>query len=168
MYFKSKKRSKYEEQHIAVDIVILTTEDEEIQKLRVLLIKRKIDPFKDCWAIPGGHLDEGESLEQAAYRELMEETSLTPEELGGVTLRQFKAYGDPGRDPRYRMVSIVFCAIVQHNEKLMSAVHAQDDAKEAAWFPLQHLPKNLAFDHKKILNDISSAPEYLFLPEDLS
>jgi 8-oxo-dGTP diphosphatase len=148
------EKPKYEEQHIAVDIVILTVGDGIERKLKVLLIKRKIDPFKDFWAIPGGHLNEGESLEAAASRELQEETSLTPEELGWVTPRQFKAYGDPGRDPRYRMVSIVYCAVVPYSEKLKSAVHAQDDAKEAAWFPLQYLPKNLAFDHKKILKDI--------------
>jgi 8-oxo-dGTP diphosphatase len=146
---------KYEEQHIAVDTAIMavgSVGDKRI--IKVLLIKRKIDPFKDCWALPGGHLNEGESLEQAAYRELQEETSLTREGPGWISLHQFKAYGDPGRDPRYRMVSIVYSAFVQDSEALMSAVKARDDAKEAGWFSFQHFPKNLAFDHKKILGDI--------------
>jgi 8-oxo-dGTP diphosphatase len=151
--------SKYEEQHITVDIAILTSKNETVQDLQILLIKRRDDPFKNCRAIPGGYLDRGETLLQAALRELNEETSLTEKDLQGnrvfgSPLRQFKAYGDPDRDPRCRIVSVVFYAIVPYSEKLLSAVEARDDAKEAAWFYLQTPPEKMAFDHGQILRDL--------------
>jgi 8-oxo-dGTP diphosphatase len=161
-------KKKYEEQHIAVDIVILASKDGGIQNLHVLLIKRKKDPFANYWAIPGGHVDEGETLDQTAYRELQEETSLSAQELNGVSLHQFKTYGDPKRDPRYRMISVVYYAIVPYSEKLLTAVKAQDDAKKTKWVSLRNInskspmsygntaytPLKLAFDHEKILSDI--------------
>jgi 8-oxo-dGTP diphosphatase len=144
---------KYEEQHITVDIAILTSEDETIQKLKVLLIKRRDEPFKDHHAIPGGYVNKGETLEQAALRELQEETSLSPEQLKGY-LHQFKAYGDPERDPRGRIVSVVFYAILPYSKELLASIEAKDDAKEADWFYLQIPPEEMAFDHCQILRDI--------------
>ena len=144
---------KYEEQHVTVDIIILTSEDESIQKLKVLLIRRKDDPFKDHRAIPGGYVNRGETLEQAALRELQEETSLSPEQLKGY-LHQFKTYGDPDRDPRGRIISVVYYAILPYSKELLASVEAGDDAKDADWFFLKLPPEEMAFDHCQILRDI--------------
>lgn len=144
---------KYEVQHVTVDIVILTSEDETIQKLKVLLIKRRNEPFKNHRAIPGGYVNSGETLEQAALRELQEETSLPPEQLKGY-FHQFRAYGDPDRDPRGRIISVVFYAILPYSKELLASVEAGDDAKDADWFSLQVTPELMAFDHCQILRDI--------------
>jgi len=144
---------KYRNPSVTVDIAILTIiKGEE----KILLIKRRNHPFKNCRAIPGGFLDltKNETLEEAAYRELVEETSLSKEDLDGVALKQFRAYGDPGRDPRTRVVSILFYAAVPYSEKLMGAVEARDDAKEAKWFSMKKLPKKMAFDHLKMLEEL--------------
>ena len=146
-------RKDHEEQHVTVDIIILTSEDESIHKLKVLLIKRRDDPFKDLRAIPGGYVNRGETLEQAALRELQEETSLSPEQLKGY-LHQFKAYGDPDRDPRGRIISVVYYAILPYSKELLASVEARDDAKDAEWFYLQFPPEEMAFDHSQILRDI--------------
>ena len=79
----------------------------------MLLIQRKNDPFAGSWALPGGFVDEGENLEQAAARELQEETSVDPT---SVPLVQVGAYGDPGRDPRGWTVSVAYCAVVPSSE----------------------------------------------------
>ena len=120
---------------VTVDI-ILFNEDMEI-----LLIKRKNKPFEGAWAFPGGFVDENEGLEDAARRELMEETCL---EAG--KLEQSGAFGQPGRDPRGHTISIVFTGRVIDSRKLQAA----DDATEARWFSLKDLPE-LAFDHQEIL-----------------
>ena len=148
------KKSEYPRPTVTVDIIILTEND------RVLLIKRKNEPFKDHWALPGGYLNvsenwgEGETLEEAAYRELQEETSLSKNELEDVLLHQFKTYSDPKRDPRSRTLSVVFFAIIPESEKLLSSVKAADDAKEAEWFSIHELPNVMAFDHLQILNEL--------------
>lgn len=108
---------------------------------QVLLIERKHDPFAGHWALPGGFVDPDETLEQAATRELEEETGVT-----GLTLIQLQAFGDPGRDPRGRTVTIAFLALLDHAPR----VTAGDDASKAQWFSVDALPK-LAFDHAKIL-----------------
>jgi 8-oxo-dGTP diphosphatase len=110
--------------------------------LSVLLIKRKGPPFQDCWALPGGFLDLDETLEQAACRELAEET--------GVQLSQMKqlhVFDALGRDPRERTLSIAHVAVVDVADHPPAA---SDDASEAAWFALDRLPA-LAFDHGHIL-----------------
>ncbi len=121
---------------VTVDIIY-------INNGKILLIKRLKEPYKEYWALPGGFVDEHEDLEQAAHRELMEETNLKAE-----TLSQFKTYGTPHRDPRGHCISVVFNTI---NNKEVKAI-AGDDAKELAWFSLDDLPE-LAFDHKVIIED---------------
>jgi 8-oxo-dGTP diphosphatase len=108
---------------------------------KVLLVKRKKDPFKGKWAIPGGFLEEDETLEKGAARELKEETGLEISRL-----EQLKAFGKVDRDPRGRTISIAFYGTVHFEEK----VKGNDDAAEAKWFNLKELP-SLAFDHDEIL-----------------
>lgn len=110
-------------------------------KHKVLLVKRKADPFKGKWALPGGFLKDEEPLETGAKRELEEETGLKVDRL-----RQIKAFGTPGRDPRGRTISIAFYGEVASEEK----VEGKDDAAKAQWFDLEELPE-LAFDHSEIL-----------------
>ncbi|NWJ52812.1 MAG: NUDIX hydrolase [Bacteroidetes bacterium] len=109
----------------------------------VLLIRRDRPPFEGCWALPGGFIEMDETLLESALRELEEETGLK-----GVTLKQFNAYGDPGRDPRHRTVTIAFIGVCEG----LPAVTGMDDAREAAWHPVEAIP-SLGFDHKLILND---------------
>ncbi|MFD2518782.1 NUDIX domain-containing protein [Salinimicrobium flavum] len=108
---------------------------------KVLLVKRKSEPFKDKWGIPGGFLEENETLEDGAKRELEEETGL---KVGKVY--QLRAFGTPGRDPRGRTISIAFWGEAASEEE----VKGNDDASDARWFNLQELPE-LAFDHQEIL-----------------
>ena len=113
---------------------------------QILLIERKNKPFRNCWALPGGYLNYGEeTLEEAAVRELEEETSLITQVYD---IELFGVYSDPKRDPRGHVISHVYeVASVTGNLK------ANDDALEARFFPKDDLPENLAFDHNKILED---------------
>ena len=129
----------YPRPSVTADVVAFTLRGDD---LAVLLIRRKEEPFKGCWALPGGFVNENESLERAAARELYEETGLS-----GVRLEQLGAFGDPGRDPRGRTISVVFLGRVDAAK--VKAV-AADDAAEVGWFPL-HRPPQLAFDHRTIL-----------------
>ena len=106
----------------------------------IVLIERKNPPYG--WALPGGFVDYGESLEQAATREAKEETGLELSDL-----HQFHAYSDPDRDPRHHTISVVFSATG------IGVLCAGDDALNARWFSLEALPSPLCFDHEKILND---------------
>ncbi len=110
----------------------------------VLLVLRAREPFAGRWALPGGFVDEGERLEDAARRELLEETAVTHD----AGLVHVGAYGDPGRDPRGWTVSVAFLARVDGDV----AEHGGDDAAEAAWFSADSLPP-LAFDHDAIVRD---------------
>ncbi|AMV71833.1 NUDIX hydrolase [Desulfuromonas carbonis] len=110
------------------------------QKGGIVLIERRNEPVG--WALPGGFVDYGESLEAAALREAREETGLELSEL-----RQFRAYSDPARDPRQHNISIVFTATGT------GQLAAGDDAAGARIFPLDALPAPLCFDHAQILND---------------
>lgn len=109
----------------------------------VVLIKRKNPP--EGWALPGGFVDYGETLEYAAAREAKEETGLDIE-----LIRQFHTYSDPQRDPRHHTITTVYVA------KAQGAAIAGDDAKEAGVFQKEALPDKIAFDHKEILNDYFS------------
>lgn len=124
---------------IAVDVIIFTFENE---KLNVLLIKRKKSPFAGTWAIPGGFVKTNESLEQAAERELREETGVR-----AGYLEQLYTFGEPKRDPRGRVVSVAYFALLPR-EKMK--ICGGSDAAEARLFSLQTLPR-LAFDHGSIL-----------------
>jgi 8-oxo-dGTP diphosphatase len=110
--------------------------------LKVLLIRRKLEPFKGQWALPGGFVQITESLEAAARRELRDETG-----LGELFLEQLYTFGEPDRDPRERVVSVAYFALVKLTDH---AVNAASDAADAAWFPVAELPA-LAFDHERII-----------------
>lgn len=124
---------KYRNPLPTVDIVIETQEG-------IVLIKRKNPPYG--WAIPGGFVDYGESLEEAALREAKEETTLDVE-----LVSQLGAYSDPARDPRHHTISVVFIA------RGVGIPQAADDAAAVGVFSRSSLPKDLAFDHGKILQD---------------
>ena len=123
---------------VAVDIVIFTI---QAGTLNVLLVKRRIPPFKDQLAIPGGFVLPDENLEEAALRELQEETGVSE-----VYLEQLYSFGDPKRDPRGRVISIAYFALVSPSHQLQAGT----DASEASWWPVHGVP-SLAFDHKDIL-----------------
>lgn len=129
---------EYPRPMMTVDMLIVTTEREP----RVLLIRRKHDPFAGRWAIPGGFVDMDESLEAAAKRELFEETGVRVAQV-----QQLYTFGDPKRDPRGRVISVVYLARVASNRV---KPHAADDAADVGWFSLKK-PPALAFDHAKIL-----------------
>ncbi len=121
---------------LAVDIIIHPAQE----PASVVLIQRRHPPLG--WALPGGFVDYGESLEQAARREAKEETGLDLAEL-----RQFRAYSDPTRDPRCHVVTVVYSALGS------GQAHAADDARDLKIFPLSALPDSMAFDHRTILED---------------
>lgn len=136
---------------VAVDPVILTVKDSE---LRVLLVQRAEHPFKERWALPGGFLrvsegrSQGEDLDAAAHRELEEETGLKREHLH---LEQLGAFGAPGRDPRMRVISIAYLALVRPD--LIPLVRPGGDARRARWFEAFGVSRStLAFDHRQILD----------------
>jgi 8-oxo-dGTP diphosphatase len=131
---------KNEKHSITTDIVIFTIRED---KLKVLLVKRKYDPYKDKWAIPGGFVRTNESLEDAAKRELEEETGLKE-----LYLEQLYTFGEPKRDPRGRVITVAYFALV-NSEGI--GLRAASDAVSAEWFPISKLPA-LAFDHKEILD----------------
>lgn len=124
-----------------VDVVIYSLQNE---KIKVLLIKRGREPYKDCWAFPGGFLNMDEDLSECARRELEEETGLNL-----LTLRQFYTFSDPYRDPRGRVISTAFIGYVTGKEA--DNLKAGDDAAELQWFDVKNLPE-MAFDHKEIFN----------------
>jgi 8-oxo-dGTP diphosphatase len=131
---------KYQKLAVTVDIVIFTIKNNELQ---VLLVKRGIEPYKGKWAIPGGFIKLDESLEAAAKRELKEETG-----VGNVYLEQLYTFGEVNRDPRDRVVTVSYMALI-NSEGIK--LNASTDASDARWFSVLDLPK-LGFDHDKILS----------------
>ena len=129
---------EYARPALAVDCAVFGLDE----SLKVLLIERGLDPFKGSWALPGGFVEMDESLDQAARRELEEETSLK-----NVFLEQLYTFSQPDRDPRDRVVSVGYFALVRLSDHRLQAA---TDAIDAKWFDVQKLPK-LAFDHAKIL-----------------
>ena len=132
---------KYPRPAVTVDCIIFGLNLEN-RELKVLLIERGEDPFKGNWALPGGFVEMGEDLDSAAYRELEEETGVKD-----VFIEQLYTYGNPNRDPRGRVISIAYYALVNLEEH---PVQAASDASNADWFLLDNMPQ-LAFDHDEIL-----------------
>ena len=130
---------KYPRPAVTADCVVITKEAEP----KVLLIQRGADPYKGCWAFPGGFMNMDETTEQCAIRELEEETGLKV-----TTVQQIGAYSKVDRDPRGRTITVEYLAIIDKPAQ----VTGQDDAAKADWFPLSALPE-LAFDHTDILRD---------------
>lgn len=133
---------------VTVDLVILTVTDKEP---KILLVQRGEHPFKGRWALPGGFVrvsddrkDQGEDVDAAALRELAEETGLTEK----LFLEQVRTFGKPGRDPRMRVISVAYFALVRPT--LVPLVRAGGDASSTKWFGIDELP-SLAFDHAEIV-----------------
>jgi len=131
----------YEYPHPAVttDIVIFTIRQDA---LKVLLIKRALDPFQGRWALPGGFVELDEGLDECARRELAEETGVS-----GVYLEQLYTFGQPDRDPRERVITVAYFALIP-SDRL--ALRAATDAEGVGWFAIDEIPP-LAFDHAEIL-----------------
>tara|TARA_R110002096_G_scaffold3025_2_gene15468 strand:- start:3887 stop:4555 length:669 start_codon:yes stop_codon:yes gene_type:complete len=132
---------EYEYPHpaVTVDVVIFTVRNDE---LKVLLIKRALEPFNGQWALPGGFVEMEESLLDAAKRELREETG-----VAAAYLEQLYTFGEPKRDPRERVISVAYYALMPSDAL---EIKAASDAEGVGWFGIDDLPR-LAFDHPKIL-----------------
>ena len=130
---------KYPRAAVTADCIVVARESEP----KVLLIERGDEPFKGCWAFPGGFMNMDETTEQCAIRELEEETGLKVSKV-----HQIGAYSKVDRDPRGRTVTVAYLAIVD----VSMIVKGQDDAANAEWWSLSALPK-LAFDHDEIMRD---------------
>lgn len=128
---------KYPHPAVTTDCVIFGFDG---MKLNVLLIERGVDPYKGRWAFPGGFLNMDESADEGARRELKEETNLS-----AAYVEQFGTFSDPNRDPRERVITIAYFALVK-----LQDVKGGDDAAKAQWFPMDQIPQ-LAFDHDRIL-----------------
>ena len=131
---------QYPHPAVTTDVVIFTIHDE---RLELLLIRRASEPFRDCWALPGGFVDIDEDLDACALRELEEETGVT-----GVYLEQLYTFGAPNRDPRERVISVAYYALVPPDRV---RIRAASDARDVAWFQLDQLPR-LGFDHEQIVD----------------
>ncbi|MBL8922267.1 MAG: NUDIX hydrolase [Myxococcaceae bacterium] len=150
-FLTSYRAKDYPRPSVTVDLVILTIVDAQ---LRVLLVKRREHPFKGQWALPGGFvrvgespIEQGEDLDDAARRELKEETGLDPSR---VYLEQLYTFGRAGRDPRLRVITVAYYALVRPD--LAPFVKAGGDATEADWFDVAQVARlGLAFDHQEIV-----------------
>jgi 8-oxo-dGTP diphosphatase len=131
---------EYPRPALTVDCIIFGLD--ETGRLKVLLIQRAKNPYKDHWALPGGFVDMDEDLEAAALRELKEETGVE-----NIFIEQLYTFGTPGRDPRGRVVSVAYFALVNLAEHKLGA---DTDAQDVRWYALDELPV-LAFDHAVIL-----------------
>ena len=128
---------------VTVDMILFVFQNGE---LTVLLIRRTHPPFQGKWALPGGFVGEKEDLYDAALRELKEETNVS-----NVYLEQLYTFGQPGRDPRARVITVAYFALLSADEAAQQMIHSGSDAGEAAWWNIYALPE-LAFDHERILD----------------
>jgi 8-oxo-dGTP diphosphatase len=131
---------EYPRPALTVDVVIFSLRED---RLHVLLIRRAEKPFAGMWALPGGFVNIDESLDEAAYRELGEETGLRD-----AYLEQLYTYGSPQRDPRGRVVTVSYFALIPADAPLLA--ETSDEISEADWFPVDEIPL-LAFDHAEII-----------------
>lgn len=128
---------------------ILTVDGIVLEKRKVLLVKRNHFPFVGSWTLPGGHVDYGETVEKAVKREMKEELGVP------VKIKKlFGVYSDPKRDPRYHTCSAVYLL-----DKAEGKIRLNEEASEFRFFSLKNLPKNIGFDHRKILNDLKKSRE---------
>ena len=127
---------------VTVDIILFTFHDND---LKVLLIRRNGEPFKGKWALPGGFVNMDEDLDTAAMRELAEETHVTD-----VYLEQLYPFGDPERDPRGRVITVAYFALLSTDQAAQLHIKSDSDADDARWWSMYGLPE-LAFDHDPIL-----------------
>ena len=132
---------EYPRPALSVDVVIFTLRE---NRLHVLLIQRGEQPFAGMWALPGGFVNMDERLEEAAFRELKEETGLSH-----AYLEQLYTYGDPKRDPRGRVVTVAYFALIPAGAPFRA--EGGDDASQARWFAIDNIPP-LAFDHTEIVS----------------
>lgn len=162
----STESKHYERPSVTADTVVFSYAG---RKLQVLLIRRKYEPFANAWALPGGFVNIDEALETAAARELHEETGLKD-----AYLEQLYTFGDPGRDPRGRVITVAHLAVVRPDS--IPLIRSGDDAGDAAWFGIDDLP-DLAFDHHLIIDyalqrlrhNIRYTPlGFLLLPKEFS
>ncbi|PDV98146.1 NUDIX hydrolase [Candidatus Chloroploca asiatica] len=130
----------YQRPSVTVDVVIFTLINQE---LHVLLVQRRHWPFEGYWAIPGGFINMDESLVESARRELAEETGVRD-----VYLEQLYTFGEVGRDPRSRVISVAYIALISADAQ---KIRASDESTDVRWFPVSGLPEQLAFDHDQIL-----------------
>lgn len=128
---------------VTVDIILFTFHED---RLKVLLIRRNHAPFAGRWALPGGFVNIDEDLEDAARRELSEETNVSD-----VYLEQLYTFGDPDRDPRGRVITVAYFALLSNDQVSQLQIRGASDAGEAAWWNIYDLP-DLAFDHARILH----------------
>lgn len=140
---------KYPRPAVTGDCIVITKE----VNAKVLLIQRADEPYKGCWAFPGGFLNMDETIEQCAIRELEEETGLKVYDV-----HQIGAYSKVDRDPRGRTITVAYLAIIDNPISVLG----QDDAAKAEWWPLSALPQ-LAFDHNDIINDAYTLYKQLIL-----
>jgi 8-oxo-dGTP diphosphatase len=129
----------FEQPGVTVDLVIFTINDD---RLHILLVNRAEEPFAGCWSIPGGFLRRGESLEEAAMRVMQEKTGVRE-----VYLEQLYTFGAPDRDPRARIITVTYLALIPLKELSQPGTR---DLANLAWFPIDQIPE-LAFDHNTIL-----------------
>jgi 8-oxo-dGTP diphosphatase len=132
--------SRYDRPSVTVDVVIFTLQSSE---LHVLLVQRKHWPFEGRWAIPGGFVNMDEGLDQAVRRELEEETGVRD-----IYLEQLFTFGHPKRDPRTRVISVAYIALVSADTQTL---RVSEESTDVRWFPVRRLPGPLAFDHDSIL-----------------
>jgi 8-oxo-dGTP diphosphatase len=133
---------EYPRPAVTVDIILFTFQNNH---LKVLLVRRKQPPFAGKWALPGGFVHIDEELEEAALRELSEET-----QVKDIYLEQLYTFGEPDRDPRGRVITVAYFALLSLDQAESHQLQAASDADEAAWWDVYALP-SLAFDHDRIL-----------------